>query len=117
MPLPVTPSLNRIYQEPGLEVYFVDFGDGSLHIHVHNEGKITLSRLKHMEDIWTQIVIGLEERGMDHVDTWVEYNNPKQSRYAEFFGFEFTGFLKNVKFVNGQEILFEEMRYHIPLEN
>ena len=73
--------------------------------------------MKHMNDVWMQIVIGLWERGMTYVDTWVQFNNRKQSRFAEFFGFEFTGFLKNVQFVNSGEMLFEEMRYHIPLED
>ena len=116
MPLLGTPRLNCIYQEPGASVYLVDFGDGSLTLHVSFTGKITLSRIKHFEEIWSMIVIGLWERGSTTVDTWIEYNNETQRRFAEFFGFENTGFLKEMEFNNGTSMLMEEMQYKIPLE-
>ena len=121
MPLAGTPTLNLVYKEEGLQVFFMDAGDGSLSIHAHIEGDIPISRMKHLEEVWLLIVLGLHERGMKTIEAWVEYGDATKKRFAQFFGFEETGFLKEVTFYkeDGTEYFFlmEEMQYVIPIED
>lgn len=113
-PLPVTPSLNILYTEDDFTVYAIDTGDGEFTIHCDVKAKVTPSLFKRIEEVFSFIVLGLIERGLDSVDTWIECDNAGQEHLANFFGFEETGFLKNVILVNGDEILMKEMRYTFP---
>lgn len=113
-PSPVTPSLNILYTEDDFTVYAVDTGDGEFTIHCDVRAKVTPSLFKRIEEVFSFIVLGLIERGLESVDTWTEYDNEGQEHFANFFGFEETGFLKNVILINGDEILMKEMRYTFP---
>jgi hypothetical protein len=114
--LPGTPHLNRVYmdEDGNFSVYLIDVGDGTLQIHSSIKGKVTISRMKHFEQVFLGIVLGLMERGLDHIDTWV-FEDPKQIRYSEFFGFEMTGFKKILSPIGlSQPVTMLEMRYMFP---
>lgn len=111
---PGIPSLNLVFAEPGLSCWFVDVGDGHLTFHIHNEEPITPARMKHLDKVWLDIVLALQLRGMEEIDTWIEFDNKEQLAFAEHFGFELTGFLKEISFEDGQELLMEELTYKIP---
>jgi hypothetical protein len=106
------PLLKTIWQEPGAALFMVELG-GTLTLHTKIEGKITLSRIKHFRDIMDNLVLHLIDRGMDHLDTWVQESDVEQLRFAETFGFRETGYLKIVDM--GEE-RFEliEMRLEFP---
>jgi len=95
----------------------MDAGTGELTLHAHITGPIPLSRLKWFEEVFLRIVLGCAERGMKEIVTWVDYDNETHSRFAEFFGFEESGFLKLLRMDNGQEFLMKEMFYEIPLDD
>lgn len=103
------PSLNRVYSEEGLDLYLIDVGDGELQFHAQIEGEISLSRMKHFDKVFWTLIALLDEKGLDHLITWIEYDNEKQKRMAEFFGFEMTGFIKSLELENGSEKFMEEM--------
>lgn len=109
----VEPSLNLIYRDKGGSLYLLDVG-GVLTMHASIRGKITLSRLKHFNEVFNCAVVGLMDRGFKTVETWVEDGNLEQERFAEFFGFEHTDFYRLVTDQEGTEILYREMRYDIP---
>lgn len=111
---PGTPSLNLVFQEPGLSCWFIDVGDGTLTFHINNEEELTPARFKHLDKVWLDIVLALRLRGMKEIYTWIEYDNIEQQRFAEYFGFELTDFLKEITFENGTEMLMAEMIYVIP---
>jgi len=110
-----TPSLNVVYEEPGATLYLAFIG-GIFTVHTDIRGDLTPSRVKHFGSVFMHLVAGLEDRGMDHIDTWVEKDNWDQKRFAEFFGFEDTGFFKCLEFEDGSEKLYEEMRFVFPKE-
>lgn len=115
-PSPATPSLNLVYADPdgSASMYLIDSGDGELHVHVDVKGEITKSRLKHFEEVFLAMVLGLIERGLDHIGTWVQ-STPEQIRFAEFFGFEETGFFKLFRVTQEDEpIVLREMIYIFP---
>jgi hypothetical protein len=116
LPLRGTPSLNRIYTEEGLQFYLVDVGTGELHLHCQAEGPFPKSRLKHIEEVFLAIVLGLHDRGFHEIPTWIEHGNEKQRRFAEFYGFEDSGYHKIVRYEDGSERLFDEMIYVIPTD-
>jgi hypothetical protein len=115
LPLRETPCLNIVYDEPGLQVYLADIGNGELTMHTKADGPFTKSRMKWLETVFLQIILGLYERGMREVATWIEYGDEKQARFAEFFGFQHTGYLKVIP-VGAGEVLFEEMIYTFPID-
>lgn len=113
--LPETPSLNRVYQEDGFELYLVDIGDGVLQLHADIKGKIPLSRIKHIEHVFITLIAALADRGMTEVTTWVGMDDEKSHRFCEFFGFEDTEFFKILVYEDGTERLMQEMVYTFPL--
>jgi hypothetical protein len=91
----------------------VDVGDGTWTLHAIILGKITKNRIKQFEEMFLNLVLDLMDRGFDHLDTWVEYDNEKSIRFAEHFGFRETSWLK-VMNIEGQEFVMTEMRYEFP---
>jgi hypothetical protein len=113
LPLQGTPRLNRVYADERVQMFLVDFGTGELTIHCNIKVKPTLSVIKHINEVFNCIVLGLIERGADHLDTWVE-DDPKQVNFAEFFGFEETGYMRIIEGPDGNNLPLREMRFKFP---
>jgi len=115
--LPAQPSLNKVYEEPGLSLFLIDVGDGEIQFHADIQGEITLSRMKHFDKVFWTLIALLADKGMTSLTTWVNYGDDKQKRMAEFFGFETTGFMKFLELEDGQERTMAEMLLVFPLED
>ena len=111
-PSPDRPLLRIVHQEPDAYAYFLDVGNGelTLHISMDLDREMTIERMKRYYNVFLNLKIALEDRGMDEIFTWIEEGNEKQRRVAHFFGFEETGFLKQVTLQDGSEYLMEEMK-------
>jgi hypothetical protein len=109
-----TPSLNLVFDDDTVAVYLADLGNGEFTIHCATKVEVTHNVLKHYNEIFSFIVLGLMSRGFEHIDTWVE-NDPRQFNFATFFGFEETGFLRAITSNDGQQIVLREMRYVFPV--
>lgn len=98
-------------------MYLVDIGEGELTMHsailTNNPGSV--SNMKRLEAVFLQVVLGLWERGMTEVKTFVDPEDPKQKRFCEFFGFEPNGYMKILVTPDGQELIREEMVYKFPI--
>lgn len=117
--LPATPSLNLVASIPGLvDMYLIDVGDGELSLHsdIKHEKPGTVSFMKNFEKVFLSVVLGLFERGMTEVKTFVDPEEPKQARFCEFFGFEPTGYIKIFITPEGKELIREEMVYKFPID-
>lgn len=105
----VTPSHNLVYEEDGLRCFLTDLGYGDLSFHVDIKGKITKSRLIHFGDIFGKILLGLMDRDVPDLRTWIEAGNEVQERFAEFYGFEYTGMYRNIVYDDGSVKSYHEM--------
>ena len=114
--LPGTPSFNLVYKEPELAFYLVDLGTGELQFHADIQGKFPLSRMKHIEKVFITLVAALADKGMTQLVTWVNDDSPTKIRFAEFFGFEQTDFMKILQYEDGSELLMREMIFVFPLD-
>lgn len=112
-PQPGTPSLNIVYKDNDVTCYLIDIGEGNLSFHADLHGKRPGHRLmRKFTEIFSFIILGLIERGMTHLDTWIE-DDELQFNFASFFGFEETGFLKSIPIGHGSKLV-REMRYTFP---
>jgi len=112
-PQPGTPSLNIVYKDKDVTCYLVDIGEGDLSFHADvHAPTVGHNLMRKFSEIFSFITLGLIERGMDHLDTWVE-DDEKQFNFASFFGFEETGFLKSIPIGYGHKLV-REMRYTFP---
>lgn len=94
-------------------MWITDVGEGTLQLHAIIQGPITFTRIKHFRDVLDNLILDLIDRGMDHIDTWVEHDNENNVRFAEFFGFVDTGWLKIIN-IQGHEYVMQEMRLTFP---
>jgi hypothetical protein len=99
-----------IYSELGAQAYLLDIGEGTLTFHAAIQGAYTIKRLKHFREVFLNLTLEFEERGMKHIDTWVEVDHPEQLRFAEFFGFRETGYLKEIEVPDVLKYTMLEMR-------
>lgn len=104
---PETPSHNLIYEEPNLKLFLTDLGDGELSFHADIQEKITLSRIKHFNDIFIKVLAGLVERGVPYLKTYVRTET--EFNFAVFFGFEPTENVRTVWYRDGSEIAYHEL--------
>ncbi len=115
--LPETPSLNLVHDVPGLvQVYLVALADGELYMHSNVEAPCTPSNMKKLESIFIEICLGLYERGMEEVKTFVDPTDENQVRYCEFYGFELSGKVMIFTTPAGEELVRAEMVYKLPLD-
>lgn len=100
------PFRNLVYEEDGLRLYLIDVL-GQLSFHIENEIEIDAGRLKHLHEVFTCLLFTLTEKGWDHLDTWIPPEMEKEIRFAESFGFQQTGKIKVIEYINGvtQELL------------
>lgn len=103
-----------MYEEPGLKSYIVDIG-GELSLHNEIEGVVDRQRLAHLHQVFGCLIVCLMDRGMKHLDTWINEDDEDGAKFAEFFGFKDTGYLKHVR-VGETEFMFREMRLVFPKE-
>jgi hypothetical protein len=108
-----------VAQVPGLiDMYLVDIGEGELTMHsdiiCKDPGKP--SNMKALEKVFLSVCLGLYERGLTEIKTFVDPEEPKQKRFCEFFGFEPNGYMKVLYTPDGRELIREEMVYHFPIE-
>lgn len=112
--LPETPSFNIVYTDPDFTVYLITIGHGELSVHIDLKSIITKRIFKRMQEVFGYLCAGLEDRGLDHIDTWVFAEDDRTIHLATLFGFEETGFMKIVEMTNGEDRLMVEMRYTFP---
>jgi hypothetical protein len=103
------PFRNLAYEEDGLKLYFIDVA-GQLSFHVDNELPIDAERLKHLRDVFDCLIVTMQLKGWDHIDTWIPPEMETEIRFAESFGFQPTGNLKVITYVNGVSQELVEMR-------
>src|SRR6476469_9787544 len=91
-PLPETPFLNVIYtdQYDGSRLFLLR-EDDEYYLIPDIKSPVTISRLKKFEEVFIAVTLGLIERGVTHVNVWVNANEVKDYNLALFFGFEETG--------------------------
>lgn len=95
-----------MYEEEGLRLYLIDVL-GQLSFHIENEIKIDAERLEHLHEVFTCFLFTLTEKGWHHLDTWIPPEMEQEIRFAESFGFQQTGKIKVIEYINGvnQELL------------
>ena len=113
--LPETPFLDVIYKEEGATVYLIHDGD-ELILHAEVEGKITHNRLKHFDRIFLAIVLGLIERGLDHIVAWVPVDQGNLN-FASYFGFEELNTIRVLPQLDSSKKMLREMIYIFPKDD
>jgi hypothetical protein len=109
---PETSPLNLIWEEEGVKVYFLDI-DGEFSLHNDFKGPWTKDYVKHLHELFDSLCLCLMDRGMSHVDTWIEEKDRINYRFVQEFGFVDTFILKKVR-IGNNEFLFRVMRYELP---
>lgn len=95
-----------------MNTYFIDIG-GELSLHNEIKGIINRDKVERLQHLLDNLTLCLMDRGMKHVDTWVEEEDEKGIKFAEIFGFRETGFLKKVD-IGDRHFSFTEMRLEFP---
>lgn len=67
--------------------------------------------MEKINEVFMELLVQLEDRGMKKVKTMVEESNDDQRRLAEFFGFQHTGVTKEIKLDNGITYYMDEMEF------
>ena len=96
LPSQETPVLNLVYAEDGLNIYLAAIS-GEISLHNDIQGPLNAARLKHLKDVFACLLLCLMDRGLPHLDTWVEEDDARGIRFAEAFGFEDTDVIKLVR--------------------
>ena len=108
--LPETPFLDLIYSEPGAKLFLGHTGEEFL-LTADVEGKVTHNRLKHFDKIFLATVLGLMERGLDHISAWVPLD---KLNFARFFGFEELNSVRIIQGLEGETLKLREMIFIFP---
>lgn len=86
-------------------------GEWSLHNDIR--AKITPSFLKHLKEVLDNLIVGLQDRGWDKLETWVSSEDEKSIKLSEKMGFWPTGQDKLVSF--GDDVMrFTVLRINFP---
>ena len=91
-------------------MYLADIGDGTITLHNDITGDINGRRLVHLKEVFACLLLCLQDRGMDHLDTWVLPDDYTGIGFAEHFGFQSTGFDKVILLPTGETLQMSEMR-------
>jgi hypothetical protein len=112
--LPERPFLDRLYSEDGAELYLLHDGQDFV-LHAAVEGSVSHNRLKHFDEVFLAVILGLIEQGLDHVMATVPLHEPDKINFAKYFGFEEMPSVRVYKDAYGEPSYFREMIYIFPV--